>query len=294
MAECMVSAAGAVLWRTVPEGVQVLLVHRPKYDDWSMPKGKRAPGEHMVSNAVREVREETGAQVVLGRRLRGTRYDYLGGIKEVDYWAARVIASDDTAIPNSEVDQAQWLPVPAAIDMASYDHDSSVLRDFARKPPETVPLIVVRHASAGSKKHWHGDDMQRPLDRGGTEDALALAGLLSVFAPGPARVISSPALRCTDTVRPYAALAAAGVEVSDALYKTSGATSPAPLIRTALAAGTPTVLCVHGENVPDVVAEVCVALDAKLPGDLSLPKSGFWVANVAAGMLTGLDRYETA
>jgi 8-oxo-dGTP pyrophosphatase MutT (NUDIX family)/phosphohistidine phosphatase SixA len=289
----VVPAAGAVVWRLAPDGVQVLLVHRPKYDDWSMPKGKREPGEHMLPNAVREVSEETGAKVVLGRRLRGARYAYFDGVKKVDYWAGRVIAVDEAIVPNHEVDQVQWLSVPAAIELASYDHDQSVLRDFARKPPESVPLIVVRHASAGAKKDWRGEDLDRPLDSRGAEDALALAGLLSVFAPGPARVISSPALRCADTVRPYATLAAAGVEVSDALSDTGRAESLAPVIRQVLASDTPTVLCVHRENVPVVVSQACVALGAELPGDMTLAKAGFWVLNVAAGSLTGMDRYET-
>lgn len=289
----LVYAAGAVVWRQGPSAVEVQLEHRPRYDDWTLPKGKREPGEHMLLNAVREVREETGAHVVLGRRLRGSRYKARDDmLKEVDYWAGHMVAGDPDAVPNEEVDQVQWMPAEDAIDLVSYDHDMSVLRDFLRKPLETVPLIVVRHASAGSKKDWPGDDLDRPLDPAGARDAQVLAELLTCFAPGPARVLSSPALRCADTVRPYAALAAAGVEVSDALAKTAGASLLVPLVHDLVASGKPAVLSVHRENVHEIVEEVSRASDAAPPQDLTLHKSAFWVLNLAQGVLTSADRYE--
>jgi 8-oxo-(d)GTP phosphatase len=291
--ENVVYAAGAVVWRRGPSAVEVQLEHRQRYDDWSLPKGKREPGEHMLANAVREVREETGAQVVLGRRLRGSRYlTRDGATKEVDYWAGHQVAGDPDAVPNDEVDEVQWLPVEDAIELASYELDVSVLRDFARKPPETAPLIVVRHASAGSKKEWPGDDLDRPLDPEGARDAQVLADLLTCFAPGPARVLSSPALRCADSVGPYATLAAAGVEVSDALAKTAGPALLVPLIHDLVASAKPAVLCVHRENVPEIVSEAIRALGATPPADPTLPKSGFWVLNLALGALTSADRYE--
>jgi 8-oxo-dGTP diphosphatase len=290
----LIYAAGAVAWRQGPSAIEVLLVHRQKYDDWSLPKGKRENGELAPVNAVREVREETGARVVLGRRLRGSRYESPAGPKEVDYWAGRVANTDDGAVPNHEVDSTAWLPVSEAIDVASYDRDMAVLSDFARKPPETVPLIVVRHASAGSRNEWEGDDADRPLDAIGTADALALARLLACFAPGPSRVLSSPALRCTDTVRPYAELAATPVEVSDALSRTPAADSRANLISELVLAGQPAVLCVHRENLAGVVADVCAAFGAGVPGNPSLSKAGFWALHAAAGSLTAMDRYSTS
>jgi 8-oxo-(d)GTP phosphatase len=294
MAENVVPAAGAVVWRQGPSGVEVLLEHRPRYDDWTIPKGKREPGEHMLLNAVREVFEETGVRLTLGRRLRGSRYPYLSGIKEVDYWAGQVARDDPAAVPNDEVDQVQWLPTDDAIDLASYDRDQSVLRDFARKPVDTVPLIVVRHASAGSRKQWPGEDLDRPLDAAGAADAQALAALLATFAPGPTRVLSSPALRCVDTVRPYAALAAAGVEVTDALSDTTRPDVRAPLIRDLVASAKSVVVCGHRENVASIVTEACEALDAPRPSDMTLPKSGFWVLNVAVGALISADRYDVS
>ena len=290
----LIYAAGAVAWRQGPSAIEVLLVHRQRYDDWSLPKGKREHGELAPVNAVREVHEETGARVVLGRRLRGSRYESPAGPKEVDYWAGRVVSVTDSLVPNHEVDTMQWLPVSEAINVASYDRDMAVLSDFARKPPESVPLIVVRHASAGSRSDWEGPDGERPLDAIGTADALVLARLLACFAPGPSRVLSSPALRCMDTVRPYAALAATSAQACDALSKTSGADSRANLVSDLVRAGKPAVLCVHRENLDEVVADACAVLGEQAPDSLSLPKAGFWALHAAAGSLTAMDSYSTA
>ena len=164
-----IRAAGAVLWRPGTEGPQVALVHRRRYDDWSLPKGKSLPGEHVLLTAVREVAEETGVRVVLGRRLPSTHYARDGGPKVVDYWAARAADVPQPRFqPNDEVDRLDWLELPAARDRLSYPHDAAVLDSFAAGPPDTIPFILVRHASAGSKTAWraagHEDDLIRPLD----------------------------------------------------------------------------------------------------------------------------------
>ena len=139
-ADGVIHAAGCVLWRP-SDGVrgrdrEVALVHRPRYDDWSLPKGKCQPGEHVLETAVREVAEETGVAVVLGRRLLSTSYQRDGRPKVVDYWAARPAAAGPQAgfVPNEEVDRLEWLPVAAARGRMSYARDHSVLDDFASGP----------------------------------------------------------------------------------------------------------------------------------------------------------------
>ena len=198
MSEAILSA-GAVLWRPAGPGIEVLLVHRPKYDDWSLPKGKREPGEHVLLTAAREVLEETSVRPVLGPRLRTVEYLVRGRPKQVDYWAA--LAAHDQAAASHEIDAVCWLPLPQVLDRLSYPHDAAVIASL--QPRATVPIILVRHASAGPKDEWAGEDLLRPLDAEGVLDALLLADLLTCFAPR-ARVISSPALRCTESVRPYA------------------------------------------------------------------------------------------
>jgi 8-oxo-dGTP pyrophosphatase MutT (NUDIX family) len=165
-AEDEIRAAGCVLWRPSARGPEVALVHRARYDDWSLPKGKREPGEHVLETAVREVAEETGIAVILGRRLRSTSYLSHGRGKVVDYWAARPAAAGPEAefAPNHETDLLDWLPVPAARARLTYPRDADVLDDFASGPADTFPCVLLRHAAAGSKGAWPADELFRPLD----------------------------------------------------------------------------------------------------------------------------------
>jgi 8-oxo-dGTP pyrophosphatase MutT (NUDIX family)/phosphohistidine phosphatase SixA len=293
-------SAGAVLWRPAGRGIEVLLVHRPKYDDWSLPKGKREPGEHVLLTATREVLEETSVRPVLGPRLRTVQYLAHGQPKQVEYWAA--LAADDQATASHEIDALAWLPLPQALDRLSYPHDGDVIASLPGRA--TVPIILVRHASAGHKGGWPGDDMLRPLDRAGELDALLLADLLCCFAPR-ARVISSPALRCTRSVRPYAERFGGSVEAKAVLTvagpatesfsdRTDRADTLRYLFRDLVATGQPVVACLHGENLPLALAAACSVLGAPAPADFdpSLPKGGFLVLHVAAGTLVALERYE--
>ncbi len=276
----VIRAAGAVVWRTGPEGPELLVVHRPRYDDWSLPKGKREPGEHLLITAVREVDEETSVRPVLGPPLPSAHYQYRGQDKRVDYWAA---TTDDDAKPSNEVDEVAWLPLDQAARYLSYPHDRDVVAGLV--PVKTVPLIVVRHASAVPD---NGDDMLRPLDRHGQRDADALAGLLSCFAHR-ARVLSSPALRCAQTVRPYAARAEVHIEKIKDFYHNDSGTPPTDLLRGLLEARRPAVLCVHRENLQEVLATACDLLGADLPPEPALPKGGFWVLHTLPGQLAAME-----
>src|SRR6266702_1634621 len=169
--DMLIRAAGAVAWRPGPDGAEILLVHRAKYDDWSLPKGKVEPGELLPVTACREVGEEAGAAITLGNRLAPVRYKVNGNPKRVDWWAARVLSVDDSAVPNHEVDQVTWLPLAQALKRVSYKQDVSVLSDFAARPADTVPLILLRHAKALHRSEWNSADGDRPLDKAGTADA---------------------------------------------------------------------------------------------------------------------------
>src|ERR1039457_1929422 len=175
-----IRAAGCVLWRPGARGAEVALVHRSSCDDWSLPRGKREPGEHVLETAVREVAEETGVAVVLGRRLRSTRCQRRERPKVVDYWAARPAVAGPQAgvVPNSEVGLLWCWPGPEARARLSYARAADVLDDFAPGPADTVPCILLRHSGAGSKESWPGDDLLRPLDAQGLRDAEGLARLL--------------------------------------------------------------------------------------------------------------------
>jgi 8-oxo-dGTP pyrophosphatase MutT (NUDIX family) len=126
----VVAAAGGAVWREGPDGgTEVAVVHRPRYDDWSLPKGKLDAGEHALTAAVREVREETGLAPVAGRRSVQSCYPVPEGLKRVDYWVMRAGGGDFR--PNDEVDELRWLAPAEAIPLLSYERDEALLEHAA-------------------------------------------------------------------------------------------------------------------------------------------------------------------
>ncbi|KAF0835916.1 8-oxo-dGTP diphosphatase [Nocardia caishijiensis] len=197
-----IHAAGAVLWRAGAAGPEIAVIHRPKYGDWSLPKGKLDPGESQVVAAVREVGEETGLPCTLGRYLGRVTYPIPGHrqLKRVDYWAAEAAEGEFTV--NSEVDQLRWIPLDDVMDELSYPMDRQIVRVFARHPPKTSTVLLVRHAKAGKRAEFAGPDDQRPLEPAGRRQAQALVPNLLAF--GASRIHSADPLRCIQTVTPLA------------------------------------------------------------------------------------------
>ena len=300
-----IKAAGAVLYRPAGEGIEVALIHRPRRRDWTFPKGKLEPGEHVLMAAVREVTEETGIRPVLGRPLATVRYQVDSGPKRVDYWASRVDHRPDAPfVPGNEVDRLEWLSPDAARSRLTYAHDGRLLERLldpagGAGPPDgdTVPCILLRHASAGRKGAWHGDDLQRPLDQRGAADAAILADLLGCF--GVQRVISSAAERCVGTVRPYAERIGAVIETEPAFTIPAGDgsdLSDAARMRMTelLAQPSPMVICGHRENMPVLLAQARAVLPGFPPDDAwAPPKAGFWALHIARGGLAALEHHTT-
>lgn len=244
-------AAGAVVFRP---GREVLLVHRPKYDDWSFPKGKLDRAEHPAVAAVREVREETGLRVRLGVRLPSLRYPVPRGMKTVHYWTGRAVTSTDVSRyePNAEVDQVTWASHDKALRLLSYPHDVELLERAYEQRKKTQVVVVLRHAESRARDSWRGDDRHRPLLAIGKRHAAALVPLLGAY--GVRRIVTSTSTRCVETVQPYAERGLVRAEQRAALSE-EGAT-PAKVaaavegIVRALKQRGPTVVCSHRPVLP--------------------------------------------
>jgi 8-oxo-dGTP diphosphatase len=266
-----IEAAGAVLWRAVDSRLpQVALVHRPKYDDWSLPKGKRDKGEHLLETAVREVAEETGYRVALGRPLGVQRYEVSGAPKEVHYWAAE--ARVGTFHPHQEIDDLEWLEVEPAKARVSRASDVDILDAFAAGPARTTALLLIRHAQAIPRDQWTGDDERRPLDPLGEEQARLAVPRIAAFAPQ--RVITSPALRCSATVTPYAEAYGLGVELVPAISERGHEKDPtatAAELLDVLHGGVSAIVCSHRPVVPSLIAALQQRTDIPLLDEFLQP-----------------------
>jgi 8-oxo-(d)GTP phosphatase len=273
-----VLAAGAVLWRSVAGRVEVAVVHRPRYDDWSLPKGKLEPGESIWAAAVREVAEETGNPCFLGRRLGQLRYTVSRPVlatKIVEYFSARP-AGPEKFQPSKEVDALRWVPVEAAGVLLSYHGDREILRAFESLPADLTTLPLVRHASAGARSSWDGPDELRPLTPTGLEQATRLHALLPLF--GVDQVHSAPLVRCVQTVEPLAS--SLGTEiVLEPLLSEDGylrdESAGVARLRAIASAGTP-VVCSQGGVIPDLVSRLAKESGLTLPHTRS-SKGSTWI-----------------
>ena len=286
----LVPAAGAVLWCRGEDAsavTEVAVIHRPRYDDWSLPKGKLDLGETEPVAAVREVHEETGYTAQLGRRLGSISYDIPQGTKRVWYWAARATGGDFA--PNDEVDKLIWLPVPAAADQLVYPHDRKVLRRFAKQPPDTKTVIIVRHGTAGRRSRFKGDDRKRPLDKLGRAQAEALVAQLLAF--GATTLYAADRLRCHQTLEPLGQELGEDIHNDPALteeaYADDHKTARHRLIDIAARAGTP-VICSQGKVIPGLISWWCER-DGVRPSTTGNRKGSSWVLSLVDGRLVAAD-----
>ena len=215
-----VLAAGALVWRLKNDKLQVLVVHRPRYDDWSFPKGKAEPGESMVLTAIREVAEETGRQIVLGRYLGKARRRLVSGRKKRTlYWAAQVLPEAGPGeglraavkpASKHEIDKVRWWKAEKAARKLTHADDKRLLARlvdwYESGQLQVRSLVLVRHAKAVSRATWGygiNSEITRPLVMGrGQAQARDVAALLSAYGVG--ELVSSPWRRCVDTLAPYA------------------------------------------------------------------------------------------
>ncbi|WP_375000653.1 NUDIX domain-containing protein [Aeromicrobium sp. CTD01-1L150] len=272
--ERLVTAAGGVVWRrrssaprdparsgaaegTARRAVEVLLVHRPRYDDWTFPKGKPDPGEDLTATAVREVAEETGQVVRLGHPLPDARYTVSAGPKVVSYWVARSTGvTDPPFTPNKEVDELRWVRPRKARRLLTYEHDIDLLEAFTDLRDEqrhrSRTLVVLRHAKATAREDWAEGDEWRPLAAKGKRQSTDLVDVLGAY--GVKHVVTSPAVRCVQTVQPYAEHSGRTVQLDERLGEGTRADSVRRTVDALLDRKKPTVLCTHRPTLPWVWA----------------------------------------
>lgn len=258
----MITAAGTVTMRLREgNGPQVLVVHRPRYDDWTLPKGKPDPDEYLAAAAQRETLEETGVDVRLGAPIHTMSYPVGGGIKTVHYWKG-VVRKTKRRTPDKEVDKVAWLTPPKALARLTYtDEQALLLQGLA--VPDTTPFVIVRHAEALERKHWTGRDQGRPITERGERQSQALVPLLSAY--GVARVASSSSVRCVQTLQPFGLAAGLEVEAWSALSEEEGKDNPKAVrqlmrrLAKDAAGGLPTVVCGHRPLLPVMLESLGIA-----------------------------------
>ncbi|HEU4354211.1 MAG TPA: NUDIX hydrolase [Actinomycetota bacterium] len=263
------AAGGLVVRRDGEDGRLIAIVHRPKYRDWTFPKGKLQPGESDEQTALREVLEETGLACELGLDLGSVRYrDRDGRPKTVRYW---VMAPDDGVFrPGDEVDELRWLTPDEVRRALSYEHDRRMFEDYLRATGEAAAYLV-RHGKCGSRSNWTEDDRLRPLSKAGRRQAEALVKAFRGL--DVQRAISSPYVRCVQTIRPLALDRGLPVETSEALAE--GAPPERALTLLQEGVHTPTVFCTHGDVVPAVVLHLAER-GAELEGERDWKKGSVW------------------
>ena len=263
--------AGGLVWRRRGGTLQVQLVHRPRYDDWSWPKGKVEVGESLQGAAIREVGEETGKEIVLGRPLPGLQYLTPDGcVKRVHYWASRrARKGQDTAalsarapvapVDRDEVDKAEWLDVDDAARRLTRTSDRGPLNALVNAESEglleTRTLVIARHGRAVPRPSWHGAERDRPLTPLGYGQAAALVPVLAAY--GVEHVISSRWERCAATIDPYVRAAGLRPRYSEYLTEAQHERLPsrvAATVRVLLEeTSESSVICTHRPVLPTVL-----------------------------------------
>ena len=269
----MIRAAGALPWRRRRGALQVALVHRPRYDDWAWAKGKLESAEEWPVAAVREVFEETGFHVHLGRTLPISEYaipDQAGAptTKVCRYWAAEVVGGDGTLV--HEIDEVAWLDVADASARLTYPRDHDQLHALVDADQAgtltTWPLVIVRHAKSRSRMAWPDADPLRPLNTRGHARAAALVPILAAY--GVTRVVTSPSVRCLDTVMPYAVSAGQRPRLKEGLSEEGFVEEPERAshhLTQLIERGNAAVVCTHGPVLPKLLERLVEIADSDSP-----------------------------
>jgi 8-oxo-(d)GTP phosphatase len=290
----LVVAGGGVLWRGPADQPEVAVVHRPRYDDWSLPKGKAKAAEHLIVTAVREVEEETGSVAELGPCLLTTRYRVRvrGKVadKAVTYWSMRHAGGEFAE--SDEVDELEWLPVRAARRRLTKHSDATVLDAFVRSAKETRPLVLLRSGRTRSTAVRRDGQPARTLSRRGREQAADLVPVLDRLGVEARRSADSAA--CTSTLRPFGRAARTPITVDARLGRSAYPEHQREVLKELVeeATRTTTALCGPRSVVADLVGSLGRLGPARPPHDVDLRKGGWWLLHLQAGRVVAHERHE--
>lgn len=262
--------------------MKILLAHRPRYDDWGLPKGKADKGETPEETAVREVLEETGFHCRVVAPIGTTRYRVTGGIKEVNWFAMRPLPDSPGFKKNKEVDETRWLSRKQAISLCDYENDRELISNSGlKKLSRTGTLFLLRHATAGNRNKWNGVDALRPITKRGRRESEALAE--SLKGAGIELIYTSPYTRCIQTVEPLAKAIGAKVVEHDALAEGPDIDGAYGLCDELV--GYNALLCTHGDVIPAVMNRMMWA-GLTLDSRFYCSKGSIWEVNLDGGRFT--------
>ena len=275
-----IKAGGGVVHRQNGDKGEFLVVHRPRYDDWTLPKGKLNRREGYLEAALREVREETGVRAARPVEVGSIGYQTDQGNRKVVRWWLMSDSGEGKFKPNREVDEVAWLSKGKALKRLDYEADRNVLAraDGLRRDPTSARLYVVRHAPAGDKTKWRGKDRKRPLDKRGRKQAIRLAANLDGHPI--TTLLSSPSQRCVQTLKPLSFSIRLPIVTDRRLGVDAGAKELQALV--GQLRGKSAVAVTHGE----VIGSLHEALSSKgvdLDGPEKWPKGSIWVLEVSNG-----------
>lgn len=274
----LILAAGGVVVRRSAGPVEVLLVHRPRYDDWTLPKGKNNPDEEAPEAALREVLEETGQRARIVRALGPTQYVVNGAPKRVEWFVMEPEGNGEFR-PDIEVDEMRWLDLNEARSLLSYDRDREVLGRYEATVPGRIYLL--RHVAAGNRSAWKGDDRLRPASPKGKKQAQALVEEMQDMPI--ARIISSPFVRCVQSVEPLAAERGLEIEIMEALAE-GEEQGPLELVQDLV--GVDALLCSHGDVIPYVIGAL-EGQGLQIPMRHDYRKSSLFILERAGAFFSG-------
>lgn len=279
----VIKAAGGLVFRESSKGkLKVLLAHRPRYDDWSLPKGKADKGETPEETALREVREETGFLCRIVAPLGITRYRVKNGVKEVHWFAMRPLPGSRGFRKNNEVDGVRWLNRKQARALCDYEADRRLIQDSdLRGLSRTGTLYLMRHATAGDRNKWEGVDAVRPLTKKGRRQSAALVKRLA--DAGIEKIYTSPYLRCVQTVEPLGEAIGAKPIEHDALAEGPDIDAAYDLADSLV--GYNAVLCTHGDVIPAVINRMMWA-GLTLESRFYCSKGSIWEVGLEGGRFT--------